>query len=100
MWNDDNNGSWNGMHDGGAWVGMGLVMLLGTLLVIGLLVWIIAMLRESKRESLTVTPTSPTPPSPSPADEHLARRFARGEIDADEFERRVEVLRHARLDRR
>lgn len=37
---------------------------------------------------------------PSPAGEHLASRFARGEIDADEFERRVEVLRHVRFDRR
>lgn len=97
MWNDDNRG-FDGMHDGGAWVGMGLMMLLTTLVVVGLLVWIVAMLRDSRRESTLTSPPAPTPPSP--ADEHLASRFARGEIDAAEFESRVEVLRHARLDRR
>lgn len=96
MWNDD-NGSWNGMHDGGAWVGMGLMMLLTTLLVVGLLVWIVAMLRDSRHASTTPPPATT---GPSPADEHLASRFARGEIDAAEFESRVEVLRLARLDRR
>lgn len=99
MWNDD-NGSWNGMHDGGGWVGMGVMMLLTSLLVIGLLAWIVVLLRNTQRGALTPPPPPSVlpsaPPAPSPADEHLASRFALGEIDADEFERRVEVLRRSR----
>lgn len=91
MWDDDRG--YSGMHDGGAWVGMGLVMLLVTLAVVGLLVWIALLLRDSRP---TVPPDAPGTHPTSPADEHLASRFASGEIDADEFERRVEVLRRSR----
>lgn len=97
MWNDD-DGSWSGMHDGGAWVGMGLVMLLATALVVGLLVWIALLLRDARPTHTTSPAPATHPHHPSPADEHLASRFASGEIDADEFERRVEVLRRSRRD--
>ena len=38
----------------------------------------------------------PTPPAPPPtAEQVLAERFARGEIDADEYRQRLDTLRQA-----
>jgi len=74
----------DGVIDGGGWVVMLLMMLLlwGGLATI--VVWAVTQVRGDKRA-----------PRPSDADEALALRFARGEIDADEFARRRELL-HSR----
>lgn len=86
MWDDDgrtwNGRTFDGMHDGD-WAGMGLMMLLTTVLVVGLvvaLVWAIGARRDHHAPA-------------TGAEDQLARRFARGEIDAAELERAVEVLR-------
>jgi putative membrane protein len=39
----------------------------------------------------------PPPPPPPTAEQVLAERFARGEIDADEYRRRLDTLRQAGL---
>ena len=71
-------GSWDNW--GGA-----LVMFLVMLLFWGGLIWLIANgIRDSRRAALT--PSVPT------ALQQLEERFARGEIDTDEFEERRRVL--------
>jgi putative membrane protein len=39
--------------------------------------------------------SSPPPPPPPTAEQVLAGRFARGEIDADEYRQRLDMLRQA-----
>lgn len=74
---------WN--WDGGAWLGMGFGMVLW--LVLGVVVvWLIVR----GLIALERTRTDSTPRSGP--DEILRERFARGEIDADEFERRLALL--------
>ena len=92
MWDDTNN-DFGRMHDGGgAWLGMGLMMLVITVVVVGLLLWVALMLRGHTMAQ------SPGARLPSPAEEHLADRFARGEIDGEEFATRSEALKRARRD--
>ena len=40
-------------------------------------------------------PPPPPPPRPPTAEQVLAERFARGEIDADEYRQRLDTLRQA-----
>jgi putative membrane protein len=70
-----------GANYGGWWM-MGIWVLVWVV-VIGLAVWLI--LRSMGRDRAG---------RPSEAEEILRRRFASGEIDADEYARRLEVLRH------
>lgn len=92
MW-DDTNDDFGRMHDGaGAWLGMGLMMLVVTIVVVGLLLWVALMLRGHTR----AVPLAPGARALSAAEEHLAERFARGEIDGEDFEARSEALRKAR----
>ncbi len=77
---------WN--WDGGAWLGMGAGMLLW--LVLGVVVvWLVVRGLIALERARTDGPTNST------SDEILRERFARGEIDADEYERRRTVL-HSR----
>jgi len=72
--------------DGAGWWAMGLGMVVWVILLalaIGLVVWLIN--RGNGRR--------PGERGDS-AEEILRRRFAAGEIDADEYERRLSVLRH------
>ena len=67
-------------HDGwgaGSWLVMGFMMLLFWALVAGGIVWIV---RGSGA------------PTPQPARQLLDERFARGEIDEDEYRRRRGLL--------
>ena len=74
---------WN--LDGGAWLGMGFGMLLW--LVLGVVVvWLVV------RGLMALERTRPGGTPSSGPDEVLRERFARGEIDADEFERRLALL--------
>lgn len=74
---------WN--WDGGAWLAMGFGMLLW--LVLGVVVvWLIV------RGLTALERTRMDGPARSGPDEILRERFARGEIDADEYERRLSVL--------
>lgn len=75
---------WNGSGDWGwaAWLAMGFMMLLFWGVVLGAVV-VLARGAPSK---------APEPPAAGP--EHLlGERFARGEIDADEYHTRLAVLR-------
>ncbi|MFD9123348.1 SHOCT domain-containing protein [Kitasatospora sp. NPDC059571] len=78
---------WHDGMTGWGWFGMGL----GMLLVIGLLVVAGAALFRA----LDRSPTGP-PPSPEgrrTAEETLADRFARGEIDEQDYHARMAALR-------
>lgn len=72
--------------DGGAWLGMGIGMVIW--LVIGVVVvWLIV-------RGLVALEHPRTDSSGRPEGEQILReRFARGEIDADEYERRMALLR-------
>ena len=76
-------------HDGGwgpgTWIAMGLMMLVFWGVVAFLVVYAVRSLGRR-------TPDSGTPPS-DPALRILDERFARGEIDADEYNQRRELLR-------
>lgn len=60
------------------------MMMLSWLVVIALAVWLVVYLRANQ--------SAGTPASRQDAEELLAERFARGEIDEEEFTRRRDVL--------
>ena len=74
---------WN--MDGGAWLGMGLGMVLWVVLAV-VVVWLIV------RGLIALERTRTDGRDSSGPDDILRERFARGEIDADEFERRLTLL--------
>jgi len=81
----------NGGMSGWGWFGMSLGMLLFTALIVfgGVLLF-----RSLDRS--TSRPVPPTPPSDAgrpPAEQLLADRFARGEIDVQEYRERLAALR-------
>ncbi|MFJ1704945.1 SHOCT domain-containing protein [Kitasatospora sp. NPDC088346] len=84
---------WND-HDMGGW-GFGL-MAIGMLLFLGLLVVLAVALGRYLGQTPRPRPPdarpSSSPPLPSP-EQLLAERFARGEIDADEYRHRLDTLR-------
>jgi putative membrane protein len=68
-----------GHADGGDWVVMVMMMILLWGLIVASVFWVVRSLGSDRT------------PAASP-DELLARRFARGEIDADEFRRSRQLL--------
>jgi putative membrane protein len=74
---------WN--SDGGAWLGMGLGMVLWIVLAV-VVIWLVVRGLTALERTRTDAPGTPKP------DEILRERFARGEIDAEEFERRLTLL--------
>lgn len=68
----------------GDWLAMSLMMVVFWGALIALVVWLVRRLGPDRT-------TDTTPPRPR-AEEVLAERFARGEIDEDEFTRRRELL--------
>lgn len=82
---------WYGWHDGwgwGAWLAMALMMLAFWGLLAALVVWVV--------RSGWHTHTHPAPPpegAKDPALSILDERFARGEIDAEEYRARRDLLR-------
>jgi putative membrane protein len=79
MWWDD--GGWGA----GGWLVMSLMMVVLWGGLIALLVWLVQSISSG-------TDSRQTGPPPGTADEVLAARFARGEIDEDEFRRRHDAL--------
>lgn len=82
----------NGGGGGIGWLGpvIGLVVTVG---VFGLIAWaIVALTHRGDQPSASTPVSAPAAVRPGP-DEVLAERFARGEIDVDEFERRRSALR-------
>lgn len=82
---------WNGGWGWGGWLAMGLVMLVFW----GSIVALIAVLVRGTGTHREAQPSPPpTPDAPEAAALRiLQERFARGEIDADEYEQRRKVLR-------
>lgn len=78
----DMDGGWGVL----GWVGMSLMMIVVWGLPIALVVW--AVRSSFRRDEPSVT----TPPRRD-ADQVLAERYARGQIDEDEFAHRREILR-------
>ena len=74
---------WGGY--GTSWWGMGAGLLI-LVLLIGLAVWVVWRVTSTR-------PASGSMPSGETAEDVLRRRFAAGEVDAEEFERRKAVLR-------
>ena len=79
MWSD---GGWGA----GDWMAMSLMMFVVWGGLIALVVWLAGRFRDNPPHTSGSRPTAPD------ADQVLAERFARGEIDADEFTRRRELL--------
>ncbi len=82
-----NHGGWGA----GDWFAMSFMMVVFWGLLAVLVVWLI----RSTRNGHASTPGQPTLPATTRADEVLAERFARGEIDADEYGRRRAVLHYS-----
>lgn len=82
---------WN--HNGwgfGDWLAMSTMMVLFWGLLVALVIWLV---RSSRNE--LAAPGAQHVPSSQSADLMLAERFARGEIEEDEFTRRRAVLHSA-----
>ena len=89
MWSD--GGGWGA----GQWLAMSLTMVLFWGLLAVAVYWVIRSVRTEHRQAPPATPPSPA----ATADHLLAERFARGEIDAEEFAERRAVLHGAGPDR-
>jgi putative membrane protein len=76
----------------GGWLAMSLSFVVFWGLLIALVVWLVRSFRaDASRDNQGL------PPAPERrADEVLAERFARGEIDAEEFTQRRELLHSTR----
>jgi putative membrane protein len=76
-------------HDGGwgtgAWIALAFVMIVFWGAVVTAIVFAV---REWHRR-----PTAPAAPTTTDAQQILDERFARGEIDADDYQRRRDLLR-------
>ncbi len=79
----------SGFHDmdygWGGWLAMGTVMVVLWILVIGGSIWAVRTLAGDRGRTGDRLPRSS-------ADEVLAQRFARGEIEEDDFRHRRDVL--------
>jgi putative membrane protein len=80
-----------GEHVSGWGYALGIVsmVLFWSLLILGIAA-AARYLGRSRRE-----PSSPARPGPPTAEQVLAERFARGEIDAEEYHQRLDALRQA-----
>ncbi|MFJ9870242.1 SHOCT domain-containing protein [Streptomyces sp. NPDC101165] len=81
-------------HDvsGWGWFAMsaGMILFWAVIIALGVLLF-----RALARSDGTGTPSVPPPSGPSP-EQLLAERFARGEVDEDEYNRRMAVLHTGR----
>jgi putative membrane protein len=81
-------------YEGMGWLGMGVGLLFCALLAL-LVIWVVWRLTSAGGRAggpLGGPPPGGSPPGETPED-ILRRRFAAGEIDEAEYERRLEVLR-------
>jgi putative membrane protein len=91
MWDDGGWGMW-GMHGGGWW---GLLVMAGLLVLVigGAVLLAVLLARASGGSSTAPGQAPPADAGPSPADRLLDERYARGEIDEQEYLHRRAVLR-------
>jgi len=85
------HGNWNNdMHDGFGWGWIPMTIMM--LLVFGTLIWLgVALLRRTGPQQHAVATGPTAPPAPS-AQQILAERLARGEIEPDDYRTRLEAL--------
>ena len=85
-WDNDHWNQMNGFHDG--YGSHGVVMGLVILLFVGFAIWAVIRISRSSHKPVgqAVAPHKETPK------EILDRRFASGEISADEYQRAKELL--------
>ena len=83
------HGNWNNdMHDGFGWGWIPMTIMM--LLVFGGLIWFgVALLRRTQQPAVTTGPAAPPAPN---AQQILAERLARGEIEPDDYRTRLEAL--------
>ena len=84
---------WGYMHDGLGWAGwlfMGLFLLVLLALVVAV---VVLLVRSTRPGGSAVAGTGAAPAGPSTAEQLLEERFARGEIEEEEYLRRRSVLR-------
>lgn len=89
------NGDWNdGWSGAGSWFLMAIMMIVFW----GGVIWLaVTLIRRSDHaaHATTAVPTPPHTDRPAPH-EILAERFARGEIEPDDYRQRLEVLQTTR----
>jgi putative membrane protein len=88
-WNDER---WERMHDGIGWGGW-LLMVLLLLILVGLIVGIVLLLMRSTSSGRAQPGAGPAPGGESAAQQVLDERYARGEIEEEEYLRRRSVMR-------
>ncbi len=82
-------GNWNDGWDSWWWMAVMMIVFWGGL------IWIaVALTRRGDHTTDPPTSTTVPPPIPQAAEEILAERFARGEIDSDDYHQRVDILQH------
>ncbi len=82
---------WHGGNPGGWGIAlMTISMVTFWVLVIAAVAAVVRYLGRPLQQA----PTPPAQPYPPTPEQVLADRFARGEIDEEEYRRRIEVLRH------
>ena len=86
MWNHGWGWGWGG------WIMMGLLMVVFWAVVITLVILAVRYFASDRGSVGTSRPG----PGPNRAEDLLAERFARGEIDEDEFRQRMALLREHR----
>lgn len=86
------HGNWNNdMHDGFGWGWIPMTIMM--LLVFASVIWLgVALLRRTGTLEHAAVTGPPAPQAPS-AQQILAERLARGEIEPDDYRLRVEALR-------
>ncbi|MGW1022243.1 SHOCT domain-containing protein [Streptomyces sp. NPDC002577] len=82
----------------GGWIVMAVIMVFFWALVIAGIVALVHYVTSARRSHQSVQPSSPGEPwsGSRRAEDVLAERFARGEIDEDEYKRRLALLREYR----
>jgi putative membrane protein len=78
-------------------MGGGLIL---TLLVLAVVVWAIIKVFPDWQDRVGLNNRREEDRREDSAEETLRQRFARGEIDAEDYERSLEVLRHGRASER
>ena len=93
------HGDWNDGWGGGSWWWIPMVIMM--IAFWGGLIWLaIALFRRTSHPAVVAPSGAPpamappaTPPAPRPTpQEILAERLARGEIEPDDYQRRIEAL--------
>lgn len=85
-WDQDGGYGWGGM--GGGWL---VGLLVGAVLLLGLVAVVVVAVRTARQRSAP-PPAGDAVPAHSRARAVLDERYARGDIDDEEYRRRLEVL--------